>query len=193
MLRQWVQRYRPLRRTKEELDHIEPHANSLFQTGQIFFQQGNAQVAEDQLRLALQTNPNHLKAKLLLGQILLERNELTETVQILEEAYAYDPGTARPDLLRALLSQATKTESEADQLEIYDRVFRARPIPARKPQSRKQGWWPSDGSVYYKTRSPKPSSWPQKNVGQKPWPFINNYRVNFLMMSSGWISIEKHK
>ncbi|MGB1251775.1 MAG: hypothetical protein ACPG8W_14245, partial [Candidatus Promineifilaceae bacterium] len=49
MLRYWVQKNRPLRRAKEELDLLDPQAEALFQTGQRFHQAGQVDIARNQL------------------------------------------------------------------------------------------------------------------------------------------------
>ncbi len=122
LLRQWVQKNRPLRRTKEELDLLDPQAESLFQTGQRFYNAKQLEYAESQLRLALQSNPNHLKAQLLLGQLLFEQTRLDETITVLENAYKYDPGAARAELIKALLALANSQE-ESEQLVTYQQIL----------------------------------------------------------------------
>ena len=90
LLRQWVRSNRPLTRTKEELDRLDPLAENLYRAGQSFYGLNQQLEASQQLRQALTVNPNHLKSRLLLGRILLEQGKtesIQESVQILEEAY----------------------------------------------------------------------------------------------------------
>ena len=122
LLRRWIVRNRPLRRVKEELDRVDPLAETLYRAGQAFYTMQRVDEAQSQLRQALRINPNHLKAHLLLGRILLEAGETSEAVQVLEEAYAYDERAARADLVRALLARA-EGEPEADQRQTYERVL----------------------------------------------------------------------
>jgi tetratricopeptide (TPR) repeat protein len=123
LLRRWVLGNRPLRRVKEELDRLDPLADTLFQGGQGFYKNNNSDAAEQQLRQALNINPNHLKARLLLGQILLEKGELDESVTMFEAAYQYDERSARAHLIKALLALA-ETQDENLQLSTYDRILK---------------------------------------------------------------------
>lgn len=148
LLRRWVVKNRPLRRVKEDLDRLDPLAEDLFRTGQRFYGLGQLDRAKAQLRQAIQVNPNHLKARLLLGQILLGSGGLTiplavpinavpiniglspktieEAVKILEEAYQYDPDAARSDLVRALLALSSR-QDETAQLTTLERILQIQP------------------------------------------------------------------
>ena len=122
LLRRWVLINRPLRRVKEELDRLDPLAETLFQAGQGFYNSNNPQAAEQQLRQALNINPNHLKARLLLGQVLLEKGDLTDSVDMFDAAYQYDERAARGSLIKALLALA-ETQDETLQLQTYERIL----------------------------------------------------------------------
>ena len=123
LLRRWVLGNRPLRRVKEELDHLDPLADTLFRGGQGFYNNNNPDAAEQQLRQALNINPNHLKARLLLGQILLEKGELDESVTMFDAAHQYDERSARAHLIKALLALA-ETQDENLQLSTYARILK---------------------------------------------------------------------
>jgi tetratricopeptide (TPR) repeat protein len=123
LLRRWVLVNRPLRRVKEELDRLDPLAETLFQAGQGFYNSNNPQAAEQQLRQALNINPNHLKARLLLGQVLLEKGDLTESVDMFDAAYQYDERAARGNLIKSLLALA-ETQDETLQLSTYERILK---------------------------------------------------------------------
>lgn len=122
LLRRWVLINRPLRRVKEELDRLDPLADTLFQGGQGFYRNNNPDAAEQQLRQALNINPNHLKARLLLGQILLEKGNLTESVNMFDAAYQYDERSARAHLIKSLLALA-ETQPESLKLATYERIL----------------------------------------------------------------------
>ena len=139
LLRRWVANNRPIRRVKEELDRIEPLAESLFQTGQRFYQLKQLVEAESQLRHSLRINPNHLKSRLLLGRVLLETGNAVESVPILREAYQYDEGAARAELVRALLAVA-ETQRENEKLESYENVLAIDPYQAIAVERRKAIW-----------------------------------------------------
>jgi tetratricopeptide (TPR) repeat protein len=123
LLRRWVLTNRPLRRVKEELDRLNPLADTLFQGGQGFYNNNNSEMAEQQLRQALNINPNHLKARLLLGQVLLEKGDLTESVDMFDAAYQYDERAARALLIKSLLALA-ETQEENLQLTTYERILK---------------------------------------------------------------------
>lgn len=124
LLQRWVLMNRPLHRVKDELDRLDPLADSLFQAGLGFYNNNNPDAAEQQLHQALEINPNHLKAHLLLGQVLLEKGKLAESVSIFEKAYQYDERAARADLIRSLLALADSlSEDESNQTEIFQRIL----------------------------------------------------------------------
>ena len=60
LLRRWIAEYRPLNRVQEELDLIQPLAESLYQAAQGYYRSNNLKDAESQLRQALNANPNHM-------------------------------------------------------------------------------------------------------------------------------------
>jgi tetratricopeptide (TPR) repeat protein len=125
LLRRWVLTNRPLRRVKEELDRLNPLADGLYQTGYGYYDRENPDLdaAVQQLQQALNINPNHLKARLLLGQILLEKGNLIESVNMFDAAYQYDERAARADLIKSLLALA-ETQDENLQLSTYERILK---------------------------------------------------------------------
>jgi tetratricopeptide (TPR) repeat protein len=97
------------------------------------------------LQRALLINPNHLKASLLLGRVLLEDGRVAEAVATLEEAHRYDEGAARSDLVRALLAMADG-QAEAEQLATYERILQIdqhQPIAGK----RRRAIWINRGEV----------------------------------------------
>ncbi len=130
LLRIWVQDRKPLPKVKDELDRIEPLAHSLFQSGKGFYQQGELDSSLNLLRQALRVNPNHLKARLLSSQILLEQEKSEDAIGELEQAYRFDPEASRYSLVRGLLVHAERLEREsreADTLAIFERVLEISP------------------------------------------------------------------
>lgn len=138
LLRLWVKRNRPLSRVKDELDRLDPLADRLYRTGEDYYALRNLAEAQSMLQRALEINPNHLKARLLLGQIYFEEGNLSAAVVVLEEAYQYDERAARADLVRALLAQAENENKEAEQLALYERILqidRQQPVALERQQS----------------------------------------------------------
>jgi tetratricopeptide (TPR) repeat protein len=128
MLRRWIADRKPLERVRNEIDHIKPVADSLFQAARGLYSQGDKlKEAVQLLRQTLGINPNHLKANQLLAEILLARGELGEARKLLERLYEYHPVAARPRLIQTLLSQAEEEAEEYEQLSIYNSVLELEP------------------------------------------------------------------
>lgn len=147
LLRRWVAEYRPLDRVKDELDQINPLADTLYQAAQGFYRQKNNEQAKDQLRQSLQINPNHLKAHLLLGTIFREENQLTEAIKEFEAAYRLDEREGRFELLRILLQYGDNLEksgNESEALTTYDRALEISPRE-QTAQSRRTALWIKQG------------------------------------------------
>jgi tetratricopeptide (TPR) repeat protein len=147
LLRRWVVRNKPLARVKEELDRLDPLAEGLYQTGNAYFNSRQLDEAVDQLQRALAANPNHLKAKLLLGRIWLEQKKVSEAIQVLEDAYSYDEASARASLIQALFAQAGETTNEDDEVEVLERILQIQPnqLAAKR---RLSGIWIRRGDSY---------------------------------------------
>jgi len=130
----WVQDHLPT-----NWHNLDPLAEELFQTAQRFYDREQLADAETQLRLALRINPNHLKARLLLGRVLLEDGHVAEAVANLEEAHRLDEGVARADLVRALLATADG-RTEAEQLATYERILGVDPSQPVAGERRRAIW-----------------------------------------------------
>jgi formylglycine-generating enzyme required for sulfatase activity/tetratricopeptide (TPR) repeat protein len=126
LLRRWVAAEKPLRLVKSELDSLEPLAENLYRSGEGYYNMGNLDEAERQLRNALNVNPNHFRARLMLGQVLIGQGNPAGAVEELEPAYEFDPPSAKPGLIGALLALAD-TQSENDQLTTYNRILAIEP------------------------------------------------------------------
>ena len=130
LMRRWVAKSKPLARVRDELDRVIPLADQLYQVGHTFYRQENLEGAMAQLRQAVAINPNHLKARLLLGTCLREQGDLAAAVEELEWAYEYDAQAARYELVRTLLQQGEgleKEDAEDEALTVYERVLEISP------------------------------------------------------------------
>lgn len=130
LLRRWVRRRYTLDDAKEELDRVDPLADELFGIGQEFFRREQWQTAERYLRDALAANPNHFRARLRLGETLLNLSRPEEAVAELEQAYELDRNEARVALTRALVAQARAREASGDEdgaLAACERVLQVSP------------------------------------------------------------------
>jgi WD40 repeat protein/tetratricopeptide (TPR) repeat protein len=110
LMRLWVAVQKPLEKVKAELYRINPLAESLYQSGNGFYRKGDLTNSIELLRHAITNNPNHLKARLLLAQILIEQSKVPEAITELEQAHRYDPNEVRHPLVRALLTRAEELE-----------------------------------------------------------------------------------
>ena len=126
LLRRWVASEKPLRRVKAELDSLEPLAESLYRSGEGFYKMGNLVEADRLLRNALNVNPNHFRARLLLGQVLLGQGAPADAVEVLEQAYQFDPRSAQPGLIGALLA-LSDVQNGKELLATYNRVLEIEP------------------------------------------------------------------
>lgn len=104
--RRWVAVNKPLREVKDELDQVDPLAEQLFSFGAGFFKRQQWQLAARYFADALQNNPRHFRARLNLGEALLELKKTDEALAELERAYDLDQDEARLPLARALIEQA---------------------------------------------------------------------------------------
>ncbi|MBZ0284802.1 MAG: SUMF1/EgtB/PvdO family nonheme iron enzyme [Anaerolineae bacterium] len=127
LLRQWICKKKPLARVKEELDRLDPLAEMLFQSGNVYYNNRQFPEAIDLLQRALVANPNHLKAKLVLGRIWLEQKEIVKAAELLEEAYTYEPAASRALLVQTLLIQADDAADEDTKLKTLGRVLEVQP------------------------------------------------------------------
>ncbi|PID56371.1 hypothetical protein CSB45_11855 [candidate division KSB3 bacterium] len=126
MLRRWVSEEKALRRVKAELDNLEPLAESLYRSGEGFYKMGKYVEAERLLRNALNVNPNHFRAQLLLGQSLLGQGKPAEAVDVLELAYQFDRRSAQSNYVGALLALADEQRGK-EQLQTYNRILGIEP------------------------------------------------------------------
>jgi len=129
LLRRWVAAEKPLRRVKAELDSLEPLAESLYHSGEGFYKIGNLEEAERSLRNALDVNPNHFRARLLLAQVLLGKGNPAEAVEELEPAYEFEPRSSKSRLIGALLALA-ETQNAHEQLGTYNKILAIEPDQA---------------------------------------------------------------
>jgi tetratricopeptide (TPR) repeat protein len=140
LLRRWVQINKPLDRVKEELDYIEPLAENLYQAAARMFQHRRPDQAVALLRQAVETNPNHERASMLLADILSTMGHPDQALEILERLYLIRPFAIWPRLTRVLLEKARLAASEDIQLELFQRILEVEPLHPEAQQG-KQGIW----------------------------------------------------
>ena len=127
LLRLWILEHKPLRRVQEELDRIEPLAENLYQAAAGFFRSNQLENALNLLRQAIGLNPNHLRARQLLAEILMLQGEIDEALQILQSLYDTQPAIARPRLIQAFLIKADEESIQENKLTIYQQILKIDP------------------------------------------------------------------
>jgi len=140
LLRRWIAEHKPLRRVQEELDRIEPVAESLYRVAVGFYQAGQLDKAVSPLRQSIELNPNHVGANQLLADIRLAQGQAGQAVQLLERLYKYQPAVARPRLVQAYLAQVQAAEDQDEQLVFYGRVLELDPTQPEATAGRRRIW-----------------------------------------------------
>ncbi len=133
LFRRWVRANRPVREVKDELDRVEPRAEQLYRQGRRAFEQRRWEIAARYFRRALAIHPAHFRARLYLGEALLEMGETEAALAQLERAYELDPDEAKFALARAK-ARATPTpppllvDGQRRQVYLGDREIRLSPL-----------------------------------------------------------------
>ncbi|MEM7134580.1 MAG: VWA domain-containing protein [Chloroflexota bacterium] len=140
LLRRWIVDNKTLNRVQEELDHIEPAAENLFQAAYIFYRTGNLEQAAPLLEQVIGLNPNHARGMQVLSEIRLAQGDLDKALILLRSLYEYNPVAARPRLIQALLTQAQSTQSSSQRLSLYDEILVIDPQQSEAKQGRRRIW-----------------------------------------------------
>lgn len=143
LMRRWVSSRKPLAKVKDELDRVVPLADTLYQSGDGFYRRGNLESAQTLLRQALTVNPNHLKARLLVGQVLVEQGKTEDAVRELDEAFRHDETAGRYALIRTLLLRGEELKAankEDEALATYERVLELSPADKVATERRTAIW-----------------------------------------------------
>jgi tetratricopeptide (TPR) repeat protein len=138
IMRRWIKENKPLQRTQNELDRIDPVADKLFHAGLELYQNGELTNAVQKLSEATRLNPSHLAAQQLLADILLAQGETKKAKDLLESLYNYKPLAARSRLIQALLVLAQESEQIKEQLRLYEQVLALEPEQPEANARRKE-------------------------------------------------------
>ena len=136
LLRGWIAKNKPLSRVQDELDRINPVADSLYQAGRGFYLRRELERAENQLRQALEFNPSHMGALELLGEIQLSQGDLDASQETLEKLLELSPGRARARLKQIYLKRAESAADEDKQLAWYEKILAFYPQDAEAAQGK---------------------------------------------------------
>lgn len=138
IMRRWIKENKPLQRTQNELDRIDPVADKLFHAGLNLYQKGELTDAVQKLSEATRLNPSHLAAQQLLADILLAQGKTQKAKELLESLYNYKPFAARSRLIQALLVLAQESQDEKEQLRLYEQVLALEPKQPEANARRKE-------------------------------------------------------
>lgn len=110
LFRRWIIENRPLKRVQQELDRIQPMAESLYNAAKAFYENADLEQAESLLRQTIGINPNHIRAQELLSEILISNNDTSGALEILERLFQIAPSLARPRLIQVYFAEVDKTD-----------------------------------------------------------------------------------
>ena len=123
LLRRWIIEHKPLSSVQEELDHIQPVAENMFQAASGLYRGRDLEAAENLLKQALNLNPSHVRASELLAEILISQERLDEAQTILEELFKLAPIAARSRLVQVYLMQVENAPDDQLRLELLEKVI----------------------------------------------------------------------
>lgn len=126
ILRRWVEENKKLEKVWEELEKLSPLAEGLYDVARKYYLDNNYDSSLSRLDEALDSNPNHYKARLLKGKILYERKEYELAIGELKQAFSLDEKEALYPLIKAMLEYGALLESqerEEDAENIYNEII----------------------------------------------------------------------
>lgn len=118
LLRRWVRQNKPLHRVKDQLDRVAPMAERLYEVGAEFFRKREWETAARYFRDALEAYPDHFRARLHLGEALLEMGDADAAVTELQRAHELDQEEAKFALARAV--ERARAPADTPQLLVDD-------------------------------------------------------------------------
>jgi AAA+ ATPase superfamily predicted ATPase len=125
LIRRWMEKEHLLDNTKQDIENINPIANSKYEEARKAHAAGHLEQAIEHYQAAVRGNPNYARAQIGLAQALYEKGDWERAVIEFERACYLDEARAKPSLVEALLAYGRYLEKQdADKaLSIYKRVF----------------------------------------------------------------------
>lgn len=142
LLRRWIEENKPLARVQDELDHIEPVADSLYKAGLGLYRVGDLENAEQSLSQALGLNPNHVRATQLLADLLAGKEKWEKALTLLQRLNETHPVAARSRMLDILL-KLSETHAGNDEEKARDYIEQALKLSPdhEVSQNAMRSWW----------------------------------------------------
>lgn len=129
LIRRWMEKEHLLDNTKQDIENINPIANSKYEEARKAHTAGHLEQAIEHYQAAVRGNPNHACAQIGLAQALYEKGDWERAVTEFERACYLDEASAKPSLVEALLAYGRYLEKQDTDkaLSIYKRVFDCAP------------------------------------------------------------------
>jgi tetratricopeptide (TPR) repeat protein len=134
LFRRWIsQKYPYLKDVVDEIDRINPLADSKYKVGKLSFDRHEWKEAIRYFKEALDANKDHYRAREHLGKSYLEIAEYKKAIFELEKAYELDEKSTQQTLVRAyveyanVLEKNNSYEDEETALDLCEKALRIKP------------------------------------------------------------------
>ncbi len=136
LLRRWVVENQKLERVQRELDNLQPTAESLFRAAQGYLERGDTENAQDLLEQALDNNPRHQGATILLAELHREEGRLDEAAELLENLSDLHPNLARGPLTEIYLTKINAAQNDQERIALYEKILKVNPQHERSKEEK---------------------------------------------------------
>lgn len=140
LLRTWIRLNKPLRMVQDELDRLHPAAENAYNLAVYYEKSGQATRSVALLKEALEQNPNHVAAALLLSDIYISQGTLDEALRQLELLHDNLPSIATPKLVNVLLMRARGAEDPLVAESFYEKALTLSPHGGEAKRGLQQIW-----------------------------------------------------
>ncbi|HEX2909321.1 MAG TPA: hypothetical protein VH186_00840, partial [Chloroflexia bacterium] len=132
LLRRWLLREKSLSKVLREVEEFDPVANILFEHAQQAEVSGDPAQARSDYQDAIRRNPEHIRARIGLGQLLLRQAQasqppdldlMREAVEVLREAQRRNPALSGGDLAQGLVLLANNAASNDEAFGYYSEIL----------------------------------------------------------------------
>lgn len=127
LVRRWIVENKSFYQESEDSLNHDHKANTLYKQALELYDEQYLAEAVLLLKIAVESNPDHIRAIQLLSDILMEQNNYAEAVDILDKLHSIQPVAARLRLIQALLALAQFSDSEDKQFKYYERILEIDP------------------------------------------------------------------
>ncbi len=103
LFRLWVKEKQSLQRVKDDLDRTDKQTNRILDVALGYYRQNNWELASRSFHDVLKRNPDHLRARLYLGETMLELGDIQRATKAFRYAQTLDREASRLPLARTLV------------------------------------------------------------------------------------------